>query len=84
MGIGDWGLKLIFSYSYTDNQKREEKWVKAAFPEAIPVDKLLISGYYDIDNIFFTFPNPYNVDQNEVYKLYNYKSLKILVSNEDI
>ena len=76
--------KLIFSYGFTDNQKRKEKWIKATFPLIIPIDKLLISGYYDIDNIFFTFPNPYNVDHNEVYKLYNYKSIKMLISNEDI
>ena len=36
------------------------------------------------DNISFIFPNNIDVDQNEVYSMYNNKNIKILVSNEDI
>ena len=76
--------QLIYSYTYTDNQKRKEKWLKVTFPSIISADKLLIAGPYDIDNISFTFPNIINIDQNEVYSMYNYKNIKVLVSNEDI
>jgi hypothetical protein len=76
--------QMVYSYTYTDNQKRKEKWLKVAFPETIIVDKLLISGTYDIDNISFNFPNSINVDTNEIYSMYNYKNIKILVKNEDI
>ena len=75
---------MVYSYTYTDNQKRKEKWLKVAFPETIIVDKLLISGTYDIDNISFNFPNNINVDTNEIYSMYNYRNIKILVKNEDI
>ena len=76
--------KLIYNYEYLDKQERKEKWLKVTFPEAIPIDKLLISGYYDIDNIYFTFPTIFNVDQNEIYNIYNHKNIKILISNDDI
>ena len=76
--------QMVYSYTYTDNQKRKEKWLKVAFPETIIVDKLLISGTYDIDNISFNFPNSINVDTNEIYSMYNYRNIKILVKNEDI
>ena len=76
--------KLVYSYTYTDNKKRNEKWLKVGFPESIVVDKLMISGMYDIDNISFNFPNVINVDVNEIYSMYNYKNIKILISNEDI
>ncbi len=78
------GEKLMYTYNYIDNKKRNEKWLKLFFPEKIAVDKMLISGPYDIDNISFTFLNRINVDQNEIYSMYNYKNIKILVSNEDI
>ena len=78
------GDQLIYSYTYTDNQKRKEKWLKVTFPAIISADKLVISGPYDIDNIAFTFPNSINIDQNEIYSKYNYKNIKILVSNDDI
>ena len=82
--FGYLGDKLIYSYTYTDNKKRNEKWLKVVFPENIAVDKLMISGMYDIDNISFNFPNVINVDTNEIYSMYNYKNIKILVSNDDI
>ena len=44
----------------------------------------MISGMYDIDNISFNFQNIINVDTNEIYSMYNYKNIKILVSNDDI
>ena len=76
--------ELVFNYEYLDNKERQEKWIKVGFPDVISVDKLLISGYYDIDNLFFTLPNIFNVDQNEIYNMYNYKNIKMLVSNDDI
>ena len=75
---------LVYSYTYIDNKKRNEKWLKVGFPDNIVVDKLMISGGYDIDNISFNFPNTINVDTNKIYSMYNYKNIKILVSNEDI
>ena len=76
--------QLVYSYTYTDNKKRYEKWLKVGFPDNIVVDKLMISGKYDIDNISFNFPSVINVDTNEIYNMYNYKNIKILVKNEDI
>ena len=58
--------------------------LKLAFLINIVVDKLMISGGYDIDNISFNFPNTINVDTNKIYAMYNYKDIKKLVSNEDI
>ena len=78
------GEQLMFSYIYTDNHKRKEKWLKVTFPVFISVDRLVLSGPYDIDNISFTFQNIINVDQNEIYSKYNYKNIKVLISNEDI
>ena len=75
---------LVYSYTYIDNKERKEKWQKVGFPDNIAVDKLMISGDYDIDNISFNFPNVINVDTNKIYAMYNYKDIKILVSNEDI
>lgn len=78
------GDRLMFSYNFIDQEKRKEKWIKVSFPEIISIDKLLILGYYDIDNLSFTFPNIFNFDQDEIYNMYNYKSFQILVSNDDI
>ena len=78
------GEQLVYSYTYTDNKKRNEKWIKVAFPENIIVDKIIVSGKYDIDNISFNFPSIINVDTNEIYNMYNYKNIKILIKNEDI
>ena len=76
--------QMVYSYTYTDNKKRNEKWLKVGFPDNIIVDKLIVSGMYDIDNISFNFPSVINVDVNEIYNMYNYKNIKILVSNDDI
>ena len=78
------GEQLVYSYTYTDNKKRNEKWIKVAFPDNIIVDKIIVSGKYDIDNISFNFPSIINVDTNEIYNMYNYKNIKILIKNEDI
>lgn len=78
--IGD---RVVFSYSYNDNKERKEKWLKVFFPMVTPINKLLISGPYDIDNISFTFPNKKYHDSN-LYNLYNYKNKKILIKDEDI
>ena len=58
--------------------------IKKEMKSNIVVDKLMISGMYDIDNISFNFPSVINVDTNEIYTMYNYKNIKILVSNDDI
>ena len=45
---------MLYGYSYTDNKERKEKWLKVFFPSEVEVvDKLVISGPYDIDNISF-------------------------------
>ena len=68
----------------TDNVQDYQKVYSDYNVETIIVDKLLISGTYDIDNISFNFPNNINVDTNEIYSMYNYRNIKILVKNEDI
>lgn len=76
--------QLVYTYGFIDNQQRKEKWLKVIFPEKIAVDKLSISGNYDIDNISFSFPRLVEVDTNEIYSNYNYKNIKTLISNDDI
>ena len=77
------GNKIVYTYSYNDNKERKEKWLKVHFPMATPINYLVISGPYDIDNISFTFPNKKYADSN-VYNMYNYKNIKILINDEDI
>lgn len=77
------GNNLVFSYSYIDNKQRNEKWLKVFFPLSSPINKLMISGPYDIDNISFTFLNKKYAESN-LYEMYNYKTNKILVKDEDI
>ena len=80
------GGKVVYgySYSYTDEKNEDEKWILVNFPEKIVVDKLVIMGKYDIDNISFTFKYETSTDSNEIYYLYNYKEKVDLVDNEDI
>ena len=77
------GDKMLYGYSYTDNKERKEKWLKVFFPEVIKIDKLVISGPYDIDNISFTFNYKTNFDEEEIYYMYNYKSKEILIEDEE-
>ena len=57
--------------------------VENLFPRITPINKLLISGPYDIDNISFTFPNK-KYDDSNLYNFYNYKYKEILIKDEDI
>lgn len=75
--------EIVYSYTFSDNEQKKEKWTKFTFPKKIVVDKLIISGPYDIDNISFIFGYKINVNENENYYLYNYKKKKILVENEN-
>ena len=74
------GSQLIFNYSYNDNKERKEKWLKVYFPMPTPINKLIISGPYDIDNISFTFPNK----KYEYSNMYNYKNEELLIKDEEI
>ena len=74
------GKQLIFNYSYNDNKERKEKWLKVFFPMPTPINKLIISGPYDIDNISFTFPNKKYEDSN----LYKYKNKDLLIKDEEL
>jgi hypothetical protein len=76
--------QLVYTYGYIDNQQRKEKWLKVVFPEKIAVDKISISGPYDIDNLSFSFPRLVEYDNNEIYNNYNYKNIKSLINNDDI
>ena len=43
------GENIKFEYSYTDNKERKEKWLKVFFPPEVEVvDKLVISGPYEL------------------------------------
>ena len=77
------GNKIVYTYSYNDNKERKEKWLKVFFPTPTPINLLVISGPYDIDNVSFTFPNKKYEDSN-VYNMYNYKNKKTLINDEDI
>ena len=77
------GNRVVYTYSYQDNKKRNEKWLKVFFPSPTPINKLIISGPYDIDNISFTFPNKKYEDSN-IYTMYNFKNIKKIIEDEDI
>lgn len=82
--IGSLSDKILYGYTYTDNKERKEKWLRVNFPEKIIIDKLIISGPYDIDNISFTFSYKINVDEKEIYYMYNHKKMDILIENENL
>ena len=77
------GNNLVYNYNYQDNKKRNEKWLKVYFPNPTPVNILVISGPFDIDNIFFTFLNK-KYDESNLYNLYNHKLIKKIIVDEDI
>ena len=74
------GNRAIFSQSYTDNKKRNEKWLKLGLQTTIPINLLVISSPYDIDNFSFTFPNK-EYDDTNLYRNNNYENL---INDEDI
>ena len=63
--------------------KKVKKMIKSFFPKSTLLNALLISGLYDIDNFFFTFPNKKYEDTN-IYNIYNYKNKELLIKVEDI
>ena len=75
--------KPIFSQSYLDNKKRNEKWLKISFQQSIPISNLIIYGPYDIDNLSFTFPNK-EFDFTDLYDIYPNKNIEKLINDEDI
>ena len=77
------GNKLVYNYNYQDNKERNEKWLKVYFPNHTPINILVISGPYDIDNIFFTFLNK-KYDESNLYNIYNHKSKQEIINDEDI
>ena len=77
------GNRVVYTYSYTDDQVREEKWLRVNFPVETPINRLLIFGPYDIDNLSFTFPD-IKYDDSNLYYMYSHKNIKNLVKDEDI
>ena len=61
------GDKILYGYSYTDKKDNDENWVFVTFPDVIIIDKLVISGPYDIDNISFTFQYEITTDSQEIF-----------------
>jgi hypothetical protein len=78
------GDQIVYGYTFTDNEKRKQKWLKVFLNENILINKLVISGPYDIDNIQFIFNYETNVDEEEIYYIYNKKRIKKLVDNDKI
>ena len=76
------GKQAMFIQSYIDIKKRKEKWIKVYFRNFIPINILMISGPYDIDNLSFTFLNKHYDDSN-LYKNNNNEIVK-LIKDEDI
>ena len=75
--------KLIFSQSYLDNKKRNEKWLKISFEQTIPISNFVIYWSYNIDNLSFTFPNK-EYDFSNLYDIYSNKNIEKLINDEDI
>ena len=78
------GEQIVYGYTFTDNEKRKQKWLKVFLNDNILINKLVISGPYDIDNIQFIFDYETNVDEEEIYYIYNKKRIKKLVDNDKI
>ena len=81
--VGYIGNKVVFTQSFSDNKKRNEKWLKVHFQTSTPINNLIISGSYDIDNIAFTFPNK-NYDFSNLYDIYGHTNKANLIKDEDI
>jgi hypothetical protein len=77
------GNKAVFTQSYLDNKKRNEKWLKVHFSNIIPINNLVISGPYDIDNLSLTFLNK-NYDDSDLYRIYKKQNVAKLIKDEDI
>ena len=78
------GEQAVYGYTFTDNEKRNQKWLKVFLNENILINKLVISGPYDIDNIQFIFNYKTNVDEEEIYYMYNNKRIKKLIDKDEI
>jgi len=77
------GNKAVFTQSFIDNKKRNEKWLKVHFRNSIPINKLMISGPYDIDNLSFTFLNK-QYDDSNLFRIYKNNNAAKLIKDEDI
>ena len=77
------GKQVVFSQNYSDNKKRNEKWLKVHFQSSIPINNLIISGPYDIDNLSFTFPHEH-YDYSNLYDIYGKNNKVKLIKDEDI
>ena len=77
------GNKAVFTQSFIDNKKRNEKWLKVHFRNTIPINKLMISGPYDIDNLSFTFLNK-QYDDSNLFRIYKNNIVAKLIKDEDI
>ena len=78
------GEQIVYGYTFTDNEKRKQKWLKVFLNDNILINKLVISGPYAIDNIQFIFNYETNVDEEEIYYIYNKKRIKKLIDNDEI
>ena len=76
------GDKIVYGYSYSDNTRKENNWLKVFSHTNIPADKLIISGPYEIDNIHFTFYYETNVDYNDIFNMK--KEDKKLIDDDEI
>ena len=78
--LGYIGNRAIFSQSYADNKKRNEKWLKLGLQTTIPINLLVMSGPYGVGDFSFTFPNK-EYDDTNLYRNNNYENL---INDEDI
>lgn len=78
------GSKVVYGYTHSSKNNEDENWTFIAFPKKMIIDKLIISGPYEIDNIGFTFHYGVNVDPNDIYYMYNYQKTEKLIDIGDI
>ena len=76
--------KIVYGYSFTENNEKGRNWLKVTSHTVIPADKLVISGPFEIDNIQFTFYYETNVDFDDIYHMNYYKNKKNIISDEEI
>ena len=75
---------MVYALSFSDNDRKENTWLKILSHTSVPTDKLVISGPYNIDNIGFTFYYETNVNFDDIFDMNLYQKSKRLIEDDDI
>jgi hypothetical protein len=78
------GEQMVYALSFSDNDRKENTWLKILSHTSVPTDKLVVSGPYNIDNIGFTFYYETNVNFDDIFDMNLYQKSKRLIEDDDI